>query len=195
MKRITIFFLLVFFTFSFAKTDEIYKYDIILFGKSIGQGIAKKIVNADGSIQYTLHTKAKAKVMFKDRTNEIDVRLNCGKDNIVKSGTLKREKDGELQNISFKHANGKYTIDNDGKIVEETKPIRYTTTHFFFEEPKNIKEAWVERLQTFVPIEKIDEHTYASKVDGGTNYYTYKDGKMVEFKTKQTITVYMNLIE
>jgi hypothetical protein len=195
MKRFTIIFLLATFAFSSVKADEVFKYDIILFGKSIGQGIAKKSVASDGTIHYSLHTKAKAKVMFKDRTSEVDVKLTCGKDLLLKSGTLMREKDGEIQNYSFKHVNGKYLIDNDGKTVEQSQPIRYTTTHFFFEEPKNIKEAWVERLQIFVPIEKVDEHTYASKVDGGTNYYTYKNGKLVEFKTKQTITVYMNLIE
>jgi hypothetical protein len=182
--------------FSPVYADEIYKYDIVLFGKSIGQGVAKKVIQPDGTIQYSLTTQAKAKVMFKDRTSQIDVKLNCSKDdNLLKSGNLKRERDGEWQHVSFRHANGKHIIDNDGKVIEESKPIKYTTTHFFFVEPKNVKEVYVERLQIFVPVVKESENTYSCKVDGGTNFYTYKDGKLVEFKTKQTITVSMNLIE
>lgn len=194
MKAVFSFILVIFTAFSTLAADFVAEYDIILFGKSIGKGIVKKTVKADGTVHYHLYTSAKAKVMMKDRTSMSDVNLFF-KNNMLQNGTLKREKDGEYQNVAFKYTGSNYQINNDGKTLEESKPIRFTTTSFFFEEPKNIKEAYVERLQTFVPIVKESEGVYSTKVDGGTNYYTYKDGKLVEFKTKQGISIYMNLLE
>jgi len=194
MKYFLIFTFALFIPLSVFASTTVAEYNIVLFGNVIGKGTVKKTVKADGTIHYYLYTKANAKVMMKERTNMSEINLYY-KNNVLQNGTLKKEKDGEWQNVDFKFNGTKYTIVNDGKTIEETKPIKYTTTSFFFEEPKNIKEAYVERLQTFVPIVKESEGVYSTKVDGGTNYYTYKNGKLVEFRTKQTINIYMNLIE
>lgn len=193
MKNIFALLTALFISMSVFSSTHVAEYEIVLFGKNIGKGTAKKIVKADGTVHYYLYTKANAKVMMKERTNMSEINLYY-KNNVLQNGTLKKEKDGEWQNVDYKYNGNKYIITNDGKTIEETKPIKYTTTSFFFEEPKNITEAYVERLQIFVPINKESEGVYSTKVDGGTNYYTYKNGKLVEFKTKQGITIYMNLL-
>lgn len=171
---------------SFAQKQQ---YDIILFGNVIGKGNFSRNYS-NGVEKIDLVTDAKAKVMFKDKTNYTDM------DIIMKNGVLEslyqvKIDDGVKQIIKVNNEGGKqyFYIDNKKSLV--AKPIKYTTTHLFFEEPINIKEAYVERLNIFVPITKVSGNTYKTVVDGADNYYTYENGKLIEYKMKNIVNVYM----
>ncbi len=185
-------FLFIAFLFFMTAQAQNYKYDIVLFNDVIGTGTANQSKNNDGSINYVLKTQAKAKVMFKERTSTSDISLNF-KNNVLTSGKLKREKDGEWQDVELKYENGKHYFVEGGTKKQVIKPIQFTTTQFFFTEPIGLKEVYVERLNEFVPIVK-DGSTYVTEIEGGTNFYTYKNGVLVEFRMKNVINVYMNKV-
>lgn len=166
-----------------------FKYNIVLFNDVIGEGIAKQSKNSDGSLNYILKTNAKAKVMFKERTNTSDISM-VYKNNILASCKMKREKDGEWQNIELKYEDGKHYFIEDGSKKLVSKPIQFTSTQFFFKEPVGVNEVYIERLNEFVPIVKSG-NVYKTVADGGTNFYTYENGKLVEFRMKNVINVYM----
>ena len=84
-----------------------HKYDIVLFNDVIGDGSAVQTKKADGSVNYAFKTSAKAKVMFKERTSTSDINL-VYKGNVLASGKLKNEKDGEWKNVELKYENGKH---------------------------------------------------------------------------------------
>jgi len=189
MKIKSLLFFSLFFLLIKAQT---YQYDIVLFDDVIGVGTAEKKVNSDGSYNLELQTKAKAKVMFKERSsaNEVSILL---KNNQLIECKYQKESNGEVQDVKITFENGKYYHTDNGvtKVVE--KPIKYTTTHFFFEEPVNVTEVYVERMNEFVPIVK-EGNVYKTEVDGGSNYYTYENGVLVEFRMKNVINVYMNKV-
>ena len=187
--------LILFIVFSTSiNAEEKYVFDIVVTGNSIGKGTAIKKTLPDGRVEYSFVSDAKTKAFFKERTSHSDIKLFF-KNKELLNGKYVREKDGEWQRVEIKKENGIYKIDDDGKKIEEKKPIKFTTTQFFFEEPVGIKEVWVERFSEFAPIEKVDAHTYKTKVGNSNNFYTYKNGVLQEYTIKNVVNIYMRLIE
>lgn len=170
-----------------------YKYDIVLFNDVIGTGTANQTKNTDGSLNYVLKTNAKAKVMFKERTSTSDISM-VFKNGVLSNCNLKREKDGEWQSVQIKFENGNHYFIENGVKKQVEKPIKFTTTQFFFKEPVGVKEVYVERLNVFVPIVKEEANVYRTDIDGGANFYKYENGVMIEFRMKNVINVYMNKV-
>lgn len=185
--------LFLFVSFSFEVAAQSSEYDIVLFGKSIGDGEAVSKQIANGKTQYKLFTKAEANVMFKKRTSMTDIDLSYDGKTLT-SCKLDREKDGELQHIEIIYENGKHYFIEDGKKQAVKKPITYTTTQLFFEEPIGVKEVYVERLNIFAPLEYEGDGVYKTVVDGGDNYYRYENGVLVELRIKKGVNIYMNKV-
>ncbi|MEZ4977813.1 MAG: DUF6134 family protein [Chitinophagales bacterium] len=166
------------------------KYSIVLFGNTIGNGVAQVAKLADGQTSYKLKTEAKAKVFFKERTSMTDIDLRF-KGNVLHSCVLKRENDGEYQDIKITLENGKYYFTENGKRQAVSKAINFTTTQLFFKEPVGVKEVYVERLNIFAEIVEEEKGLYKTIIDGGDNYYRYENGVLVEFRLKKGVNVYM----
>lgn len=186
--------LILFLFFSQLFTDEKAEYDVMIWNKKIGKTFVEKNKLSDGSIEYIFKTNANAKVFFRERTSQADVSI-IFKDNELKSGSCKIERDGDWQYVEMKKVNGVYEIDNNGEKLIERNSIPFSVTMLFFEEPVGIDKIWVERLSEYTTVEKVDEHKYKMKVDGKYNFYTYENGKLVEFMNKNIVNVYMNLME
>lgn len=169
------------------------KYDIVLFGNTIGTGSANVSKTTSGNLYYKLVTSASANVMFKERTSHTDIEMEY-KGNVLQSCKLKREKDGEWEDIKIVLENGKHYFILDGKKTSVTKPVTFTSTQLFFKEPVGIKEIYIERLNIFAPIQKESEGLYKTVIEGGDNYYRYENGVMVEFRLKKGVNVYMNKV-
>jgi len=167
-------------------------YEIFLMQNVIGSGAASQYVNDDGSVNYVLKTEAKATVMFKHVNSLLDVNL-LFKDDVLFSGTFIRETNGEYQQVYFKNQDeNTYYIENGNKTLVE-KPIYFTTTQFFFQEPKDIDEVYIERLNEFYPIFK-DGNCYKTEVEGSINYYIYENGELVEYRMKNVVEIYMSKV-
>lgn len=166
------------------------KYDIVLFGNEIGTGTTV-VTNNSGKTSYTLETKAKATVMFKERTSYTKINMTyAGK--VLESCNLKREKDGEWQDVKITYENGKHFYTENGVKKAVARPITFTSTQLFFKEPVGVSEIYVERLNIFTPIQKEEEGLYKTVIDGGDNYYRYENGVLVEFRLKKGVNIYMN---
>lgn len=183
-------FFLIFFN-AFALSAQTSKYNIVLFGSTIGSGTGVQSKTATGANKYKLVTKAVADVMFKERTSSTDIELVYN-GNTLESCNLKRESDGEWQYVTISYENGKHYFTENGKKTAVSKPITFTTTLLFFKEPIGVKEVYVERLNIFSPIVKVEEGLYKTVIEGGDNYYKYKNGVLIEFRLKKGINVYMN---
>lgn len=184
------FFLFLFLLVSSVTIAQNGKYSIVLFGSTIGNGVAQVSKLSDGQLSYKLKTEAKAKVFFKERTSMTDIDLRF-KGNVLHSCTLKRENDGEFQDIQITLENGKYYFTENGKKQSVAKPINFTTTQLFFKEPVGVKEVYVERLNIFAEIVEEEKGLYKTVIEGGDNYYRYENGVLVEFRLKKGVNVYM----
>lgn len=169
------------------------KYDIILFGNSIGNGTSSVSKTSAGNLSYKLVTTASANVMFKERTSHSDIEMEYNGD-VLQSCKMKREKDGEWQDIKITYENGKHYFVENGKKYTVVKPVTFTSTQLFFKEPIGVKEIYIERLNVFTPIVKESEGLYKTVIDGGDNYYRYEKGVMVEFRLKKGVNIYMNKV-
>jgi hypothetical protein len=188
MKSVLLF--LFIFSISFSAFAQTNKYNIVLFGSTIGTGSGVLTKLSNGQTNYKLVTQASAKVMFKERTSLTDIEMNY-LGNVLQSCKLKRESDGEYQNVQISYENGKHYFIENGKKVLVAKPVTFTTTQLFFKEPSGIKEIYVERLNQFVPLTKEEDGLYKLAVDGGDNYYRYEKGILVEYRLKKGVNVYI----
>lgn len=168
-------------------------YDIVLFGNTIGNGKGTSSKTQSGTLNYKLVTQAKANVMFKERTSYTDIEMEY-KGEVLQSCKLKREKDGEWQDIKIVLENGKHYFLENGKKIAVAKPVTFTSTQLFFKEPVGVKEIYIERLNMFAPLVKEADGLYKTVIEGGDNYYRYENGVMVEFRLKKGVNVYMNKV-
>lgn len=186
-------FILIFLLSSFTLEAQRHQYEIVLFGNAIGNGNASRTISSNGVLNYQLKTKASAHVMFKDRTSQSDIDMQY-KGDLLHSCKLKREKDGVWQDIEIVYENGTHYFIENGVKEKVSKPITFTTTQLFFEEPVGVAEIYVERLNIFAPIIKKDEGLYKTVIEGGDNYYRYENGVMVEYRLKKGVNIYINKV-
>lgn len=185
------------FFFTFLTIDSIAQkrmYDIKLFGNVVGEiSIEKKVVNDS---EYTFHFNSDAEaVLFFIKTKTRAITNLSFKNNLLINGYVLRQKNDERQELSYQWDGTRYQItDNDTETTIDRK-IYYCTAHFFIDEPVNIKEVFVERFNYFVPIEHLGDGKYLTKVDGGTNLYTYENGILKSLKSTKGVSLFMELRE
>ncbi len=190
-----LYFLLLLFVFnSISATAQVRHYDIELFGDVIGEIITQKKNISDTEYELSYRSKAEATVFFISTKTDVRAKI-LFKDNYVNTGYILRKKNDESQEIHCKWNGSDYTIINNDVKSIETQKIYYCSTNFFFQEPVNIKKVYIERLGVFEEIEHLGNHQYLTKVDGGTNLYTYKNGVLQSLKSKKGISIYMTLKE
>ena len=190
MRNLIILLLISIAVSGYAQTNT---YDIILFNKVIGETSAQR-VKVYGVETYTLKSDAEATVMFKEQTSSDNIKV------VVKQGALEscsmiKTKNGVTDKYSVTKGEGSYSFSKNDESRNVDGAIDFTTTELFFEEPVNRDRVFVERLGEWVEIEHLGDHEYRTKVDGSNNFYTYKDGKMVEMRIKNVVNIYMTLRE
>lgn len=189
----TSFLMILFFVFlSFNSTAQKRLYDVKLFGKVVGEvQVEKKILN-NQETSYHFKSEAEA-VLFFIKTRTLAITDVTFRDKLLVKGYVLREKNDEIQELHYTWDGTKYQVtDNEKKLTIERK-ITYCTANFFLQEPKNIKEVFVERFNYFVPIERLGNGQYLTKVDGGTNLYTYENGILQSLKSTKGVSIYMEL--
>ncbi|MGB0884989.1 MAG: DUF6134 family protein [Chitinophagales bacterium] len=169
-------------------------YRVIFFGDSVGLiTVEKKVVNNQS---FSCHFKSEAEaVLFFIKTKtfaQTDLVFSEAK---LVSGHVIRKKNNELQELFYKWNGTSYDVTDNNKKLNINKEIIYATANFFIKEPIGIDEVFVERFNYFVPIEKLENNQYRTKVDGGTNLYTYKKGKLVSLKSTKGVSILMELIK
>lgn len=194
MKKHLYLFSISIFGFLTILNAQIRHYDIVLFGDIIGEiSTQKKNISAtEYELSYT--SKAEAEVFFTQTKTFTQAKI-LFKNNFLNTGYIIRKKNSDVQEINLHWDNIKYVITENGKEMNDNEKIYFCTTNFFFKEPINIHRVYVERLLKYVEIEHLGNNQYLTKVDGGSNLYTYKNGILQNLKSKKGISIYMNLRE
>lgn len=169
-------------------------YDIVLFGDTIGEisSLQKNFSDTEYELSYT--SKAEAEVFFTHTKTFVQAKI-LYKDGFLNKAHIVRKKNDDFQEIDYKWENSKYSVTENGKKSIDEKKIYFCTTDFFFEEPVNVERVFVERLLESVDVQHLGNNQYLTKVDGGSNLYTYKNGVLQSLKSKKGISIFMYLRE
>ncbi len=192
MRFLTILMLIFFSTSSLYSFAQKRFYDVKIFGSVVGAVTVEKKVLATNRSSFHFNSDAEA-VLFFVKTKTHAVTNVTFENNILVKGYVLREKNEERQELFYTWDGSKYLVKDDGKNLVINKKISYCTANFFMQEPTNIKEVFVERFNYFVPIEHLGNGQYLTKVDGGTNLYTYKNGILQSLKSTKGVSIYMEL--
>lgn len=100
----------------------------------------------------------------------------------------------KLDNI-IRMVNGSYHFSGT-EATPVTKVIRNSVTFLYFNEPVNVREVFSEVYFTYLPVIKVSESTYLTRLpDGGTMTYTYRLGRLMTVVAKTTYgTVTFSLV-
>jgi len=179
---------------SFKPREQTRYYSVELFGSVVGEiKIVEKLLDAK-KVEYSFYSEAEAELFFIKTKTKAHTKL-IYESGFLNSGYVLRKKNDDVQELTYQWNEGKYEIVNNGKKSTESKKISYCSANFFFSEPIGIKEVYIERFNYFVAIQDLGNHQYLTKVDGGTNLYTYKNGVLVSLKSKKGVSVFMRLKE
>lgn len=186
------FLLFVVLAFTKAITAQKQYYDVKLFGNVVGEVIVEKKVISPEKVSYHFDSDAEATLFFvRTRTKAVS-NLTYENGRMI-NAYVYRKKNEEVQELFYKYDGTKYQVKDNGKPLTISKKITYCTANFFLQEPKNINEVFVERLNYFAPIQHLGNGQYLTKVDGGTNLYTYKNGVLQSLKSTKGVSIYMEL--
>lgn len=74
------------------------------------------------------------------------------------------------------------TTEQHGKSIEEfiSKPIHWTVTRLFYEEPIGIQEVYAEYYGTFMPVKPRREGEYVVEWGKNRDIYVYRKGQLVK---------------
>ena len=180
--------------FSFSQTLE---YEVFFMGKKVGVYIAN-VTNKDNHSTIKVYGNStftfikKFSIIYKSEsrfTNGHFVYSNSRKYNNGKrkdSVLVHRNRDNKFDIYSYE--SGESVINN----------IFFTGSLLYFSEPNNIKEIFAENKGYFVPISKIEEHTFVT-IDKERNekitYYYFKNVLVKAIIEKSIFTLEMKLIK
>jgi len=97
---------------------------------------------------------------------------------LLHSSIYRKMNGSEKVNKQHQAGNNQYII-HAGERTEVTKayPITYNMLSFYSKEPENISKVYSDNFQSFIAIQKTDQHRYKVTLpDGNYIYYSYKNG-------------------
>jgi len=97
---------------------------------------------------------------------------------LLRSSIYRKLNGTEKANKQHQAGNQQYVI-HAGQRTEVTKsfPITYNMLSLYSKEPQNISQVYSDNFQSFIAIQKTDQHKYKITLpDGNYNYYYYKNG-------------------
>ena len=97
---------------------------------------------------------------------------------LLRSSIYRKLNGTEKANKQHQAGNQQYII-HAGQRTEVTKnyPITYNMLSLYSKEPGNISQVYSDNFQSFIAIQRTDQHKYKITLpDGNYNYYYYKNG-------------------
>ena len=169
-------------------------YDIFFFGEKIGNVHVEKKNLGNDSVDYSFNSYTDFSFLFMSMKTKAITKLSYHK-GLLQSAYVLRNKDDKSQELNYLWDKNKYIVKETNKEYSIEDEIYFCSANFFLDEPIDIKEVFIERFNYFVEIEKLGVHQYKTKVDGGTNIYTYENGVLQSVKSTKGLTVNMKLVE
>ncbi len=171
------------------------KYDVVLFGNKIGETIIEQ-KDSGGIRRYILSSHSEAKVLFTDKKSSMIANVLYDKEGKLFFSYFEHIKEDEKILTQARWDKTKLLIDRNGKKTEIAKPVNNSVLELYFTEPKKTIEVFSERLGRVYSLIREAEGVYDAVIDGVTNIYTYKNGKLIELEMKKGIgSVYLRLAQ
>lgn len=180
------------YSFGPASQTQTFKYDVIVYNRSIGTFTATR-TDLNERSEYILESKISTRI-FKQIDYEFTMHSAFENSILVKSDLKNMMNDKLKQSSTVRFDGSSYLIKTPDKTLKHNKDkVSYSSASIYFEEPVNRKFLFSENYGINLPIIKVDAHKYMVKVpNGDKNYYTYENGRVtvVEFD-KSIINVKM----
>jgi hypothetical protein len=192
MLRVSLF-AFMFFSCAFMYAQK-YTYDVMLFGKKIGQTTVERIERADGEVLYKLRSSSEAQILFTKKTSEMlsDVMY---KDGIMWSSYVKNVKDGVTEVVKVIREKTQYVIDRGEEVLKVSTPVKMSSILLYYQEPHQNLNIFSERLGRFCEFKKTAEGVYECKLDNGVNnIYKYRNGVLYELEMVKGASVTLKLV-
>jgi len=152
-------------------------YQIIRNGKKVGAlRFSETSTNGMDHLEMVSDVSTRFVFTFSAHANEEAVYQN----GILQRSSIYRKLNG-TEKVNKQHqaaANKQYLI-HAGERTEVTKayPITYNMLSLYSREPEKITRVYSDNFQSFIAIQKTDQHKYKITLpDGNYNYYYYKNG-------------------
>ena len=168
---------------AFHGISQTHTYDQIIRGKTVGQLIIE-VKSNDDNLKIKVESDVKVNFLFLKTEVEYDGKASYKAGKLMHAH-IKICRDGELHQegeTTYGNHHYKAVIDGKRKLIP-TERIEFSSLLLYVKEPKGIKEVYAEVDGIFNPIEYKDNGTYELKLTGAkNNFYTYRNGKLVEAK-------------
>lgn len=193
MKKLLV--CLVVFCFAVACFAQKHVYEVVLFGKKIGETVVERTDKGNGEIHYRLISASEANVLFTKKTSYMDYRV-VYKDGKLISSYVKNVKDGVTEIVTITWQGTQYLIKKGTEELKQTTAINYSSIFLYFTEPINMTRIFSERLAAYCTFTKNTTGEYECKLDNGvSNIYRYRNGVLYELEMSKGASVFMRLVK
>jgi hypothetical protein len=177
-----------------AATAQKLKYDVLLFGKKIGETTVE-MKDSLGVRHYSLRSNTEVKMMFMDKKSEMSTDVLFGKDNLMKSSVFQNIKNDEKLSTKAIGDKDKLIVDKDGEKTTFPGAVKFSSLLLYFSEPTHLQRVFSERLGQFFEITKETDGKYKAETSSGTAIYTYLNGKLTDLEMKSSMgSIFLKLV-
>jgi hypothetical protein len=172
-------------------TKETASFEIVVLGLKIGNLTAQKTAGAD-SVRYSVDSRVKF-WFFGDVDLQFLTRSHFKGGKILKTYSESKTNRGVFDS-KVNWTGAQYQVDAKSyKYANRTSlkgPLSWCSTKLFFQEPNGNEVFLSEVYGVSAPIKKISPGVYEIEVEGNTNQYHYKGGKLEKIVVESPIKDY-----
>ena len=172
-------------------TKETASFEIVVLGLKIGNLTAQKTAGAD-SVRYSVDSRVKF-WFFGDVDLQFLTRSHFNGGKILKTYSESKTNRGNFDS-KVNWTGAQYQVDSKSyKYANRTSlkgPLTWCSSKLFFQEPSGNEVFLSEVYGITAPIKKISPGVYEIEVEGNTNQYHYKAGKLEKIVVESPIKDY-----
>lgn len=157
-----------------------YKYDVNVFGKTIGTVIANRTIKGT-KIEYS--TNSLSIIRFFGKKEISTIMKTSYENNVLKKSFYEVKKNGKIREKStLEYLNSVYNIITDGEKTKHTKPIHLSTIMLTYYKPKDKEKVFEEVGGFYKKIKKIkvNEFELINPRSRHIDTYIYNDEGIME---------------
>ena len=172
-------------------TKETASYEIVVLGLKIGDLTAQK-TGAGDSVRYTVDSRVKF-WFFGDVDLQFLTRSHFNGGKILKTYSESKTNRGNFDS-KVNWTGAQYQVDSKSYKYASRAPLKgplsWCSSKLFFQEPSGNEVFLSEVYGITAPIKKISAGVYEIEVEGNTNQYHYKSGKLEKIVVESPIKDY-----
>lgn len=170
-------------------------YDVILFGKKIGNTTVERIDKGNGVVNYKLNSSSEVEILFSKKTSYMNYDIYY-KDGKLFSAYVKNVKDGVTEIVNLVWETTQYIIKKGSEVLHLNQQQDFSSISLYFAEPINRTRIFSERMGEFTIFKKVSEGVYECKMANGVNnIYRYRNGVLYELEMSKGASVFMRLVQ